>query len=324
MPNVYNLYPAKFDDINLSQITAMSFSPGLQRTILRRAGSVDPRFIAINKVSPGITFTTTEIKRVLDKLGTPINGFPMTAETTAPFVFYLQEQPHHGTRATTSTFIKINITDCLVVPQSISFSDGGEATISVAVIPGDTDGSNVLEITSGVADPALSGTVDQVWTAGPLKVNSASLNAAKYLNIQGGSIDFGIGVTQISGSGSAFARHVSIGSRSPSISLALSDALSLVEMNRDGVSPVQNIGDALDEGSGTRTTVYLTRMQESGTRDQDATATHIAIAVPGGHIASGGLSVGDAQAATHSIVITPVVNDAGDPVLTFDTTAQII
>lgn len=315
---IHGIHAILLDDVNLTQCTQVSISPGIADLIVAAGGQVDPTFVAVSKASPGITFTTTEIKRVLDKLdetGVPMDGLSIVAGTDAPVIVYFQLHPQYGTRSTDNDFISVTITDCLVTPQALDVQDGQAAAISLNITPAISTGVNVVTVATGVNNPAITMTVDQQYTAGPIKINTASIDVANFNNVQSGSMGFGIDVATISGDGVIYSKIAYIRSRNPTITAQLTDATAFTELLDSGemIGVPQGANDS---------TLFLRKIDDDGTRVADNIAEHIAIIVDGGRITTSTFAATGQEAASSGIRILP--RFAGtNPIVVFNTAIAI-
>ena len=311
---VYGLHAVNLAGTILTQATQVSISPGLAHMISAAAGQVDPTFVAVSKAAPAIAVTTTELKRVLDKMTIPVNGLAVT-NAGAPVILWFQLHSEYSTRSTDSDFLTVTITDGLVWPTTMSAQDGQEAVISFNMTPGISTGVNVVTIQTGVGNPAIDMIVDQQWTAGPLKVNSASLDPAKFNLLQNFSLDFGIEVETISGDGAVYAKFVSIRSRRPTLTAQLTDHTAFTQLVTDGAP----IGVPQD---GNSSTVFLRKMLKNAARVAAETAEHIAIIMDDGRIVPQSFDGSGPAAMNAGIQLLPAF-DNEDPIIAIDTAIAI-
>lgn len=311
---IYGIHAVEMGDVDLTQVTDCRISAGLAELVLRAGGQIDPTFVAIGKASPLLTVTTTELKRVLDKMATPWYGLGFTSSDD-PVIAYFQKHLAAGVRSTISDFISVTITDGLLVPRTMAWQDGQPATIAFDVFPAKSDGSNVVTVATGVANPSITMTTDQIWTAGPLKVNTATLSTTKFLAVQSGNLDFGIEVERIGGDGHIYDQFVSILSRQPVLTAQLTDETSLTELCTGGemIGKAQTVNDSK---------VFLRKMLANGTRVAAETAEHIFIAMDDGIIVPDNAAATAVAALSTGIRLLPAY-DGSNPLLNFSTTTAI-
>ncbi len=321
---VYGLYHAAvLDDINLTQITNVSISPGIANRIIAAGGNIDPRFMTIGKLTPGIQIVTTELKRVLDKVAL-LSGFELIStggSPTLPFNLFLQRHVAAGVRSVGSDFLKFSVTDGMVVIRAISFADGQESTVAIDIIPVKADGTNPLVVATGIASPAIAVGTGEVWTSGPVKINTPN-SETSFIHMLGGTIDPGLDIERIGGDGHIYDKFAAIRSRNPSMRLRIADMGSLADLFSGTTPNLEMTGIAATAVALDLTTVYLTKMLEHSVREINATATHISFALTKGKIDPDAFNAAGPSAMTQSVIITPI-DDGTAAILAIDTTATI-
>lgn len=312
---IFGLHAVDLSGVDLTQVTDARLNPGLAATIINAVGQIDPAFVAIARAAPVISFQTTELKRVFDKLASPWSGLRVNSVLADdPVIVYFQKHTAYATR-TLSNFVKITITDCIVVPRTLTAADGQPASVTLEVVPAKALGANAVTVTAGVADPSITMTVDQVWTVGPIKINTASRAATDFMNVQQTTVDFGIQLTQVFGEGAVYAHFVGIQSRQPRIAVQLMDETSLVELLSTGeiTGKAQNASDS---------TAYLRKMDANGGMVADNVAEHISFAMDDGIIYPESFGAAGATPVQTGIVLQPVYDDA-NPVIAVDTATTV-
>ncbi len=301
--NRFTLHAVSVAGTLIKGIVDQRVDPGIVARAMAADGMADPTYAAIETQDPTISFTTHALKTALDAIG--ISGLAISA---TPVILYFQKLGDLGIRADGATHFKLTIARGLLVPRTLQARRGGApATIEYALTP----------VWNGTVDPivaavsqALAGTpgLDQAYTVGPVRINSAS-DALD--NTQEITVDFGIQVSVGRKDGEVFPRDAAIMSRRPTIRVTSLDAEILSTFGPSGAK----------QGA-TDSEVWLQKIDRLGTRVAAATAEHIKIAVDDGIIAP--LPVGSAQdgEAEGGVLITPVY-DGTAAILAISTAAAI-
>ncbi|MFQ5493765.1 MAG: hypothetical protein ACE5EX_00125 [Phycisphaerae bacterium] len=306
--NIFSIYAASIDGLTIP-VTQQNVSPGIQAQVLGVNGQIDPTFVFVGAQSPSISFSTPAIKAVLDKIATPWQSYEIVTAAT----FYLQKHIPFGGRSLAADFQKFNVTDGILVPRPLSAGNGQAASMGFDLLPVSTDGEALpITHTTSVANPALGVSAGDAWTAGPIKINTASLDANNYTGVQSIEIDPGIGVEARGGDGAVFSTHVSVNAARPTIRVTLSDAMTLSQLGLSGLAQ-----DTFNDS-----TIFLRKIQPNGTRVPLATLEHISIAIDDGIITPDPLGGAHGTQVTSSLVITPVF-DGTTPQLMVNTATAI-
>lgn len=313
---IFGPHAIELGNVDLTQCTDVQLNPGLTQAVVRAGGQVNPTFIATSRAAPVISFTTTEIKRVLDKMATPWNGLAVDSEVgDDPINVYFQKHTEFGTRYTDSTFVKIAITDCIVVPRTLTAADGQPATIACDIVPAKLLGINAVLVTSGQSSPGITMAVNQVWTAGPIKINTASLAGTDFMNVQNITLDFGIQLNQIFGEGAIYAHFVGIQTREPRITVQLTDETALLQLLSTGEVT------GVEQGA-TDSTVYLRKMEANAGMIADNVAEHISFTIDDGKIYPESFGASGPTPVQTGIVLHPAY-DGSAPIIAVDTATTV-
>ena len=284
-------------DVLLGQMVDQNIGLGISRFLEGSDGEVDNRYVSINEQKPMIGFTTTAIATALGLAGISGVGIdvdvPLTLGSLEAFFQLLVEG---GTRAATAT--KLTINEGILIPRSLSASQGAVAKLSMEAHATYDGTNNPIVLLASQTIPTITPGVAELFTLGPVQINGVAVNGVTDL-----SVEFGIELIVEGSDGEPWPRFVAIMRRSPSISFTTPDAGLLTTLGISGKA--QGATDSV---------VYFRKIAEGGTRKLDATAEHIKISIDEGII-----NVEDASASHGSTyglrcTITP----------TFDGTAAVL
>ena len=263
------------------------------------SGVVDPLFIATMLQEGSIDFNSLNLKAALDLGG--INGLPITA--SALLTLFFKKYLKGGTIDPGPNHLKVTINEGLMIPRTLSGSQGSEATIQYD-IRAITDGTNdPLVFADGqnlAGDPAEA----NIWTIGNVQINGVDLEVSDI------NVDFGINEFRLAGNGDAFPSFVSIENRQPTITIGSMDLSQL------GVIPARGI--PLSEAM----VFYFRKLAPGGTRFSDVSAVHIKLIVNKGQVLTDNASASKGDQASSSVIIRPI-NDGVNDIIVLDTASAI-
>lgn len=292
--------------VYIDQITNYNISTGLREIVEAADGSVDATFAAVMGADPVLTFTTSDLKALLD-LATG-DGLHITSdEVDDPGVtLWLQALDEGGTRKSGANHIKVVIGNGILVPRIISAThDGGPATATFDVLPISSDGSTTPVAVTGSVALEGTPTVSALWTLGTCKVRNSDLPAVDL------TIDYGIDARREGADGLPYATYSYIMSRRPTITFTSPNVGAFATYGIAGLAVSAT------------TVVYFRKMSEGGTRVAVATEEHISCTVAQGDISIRTISGAHGQRLGAAMQITPTYNDS-NAVIAWDTTAAIV
>lgn len=295
----YTLGAVTINGTTIKGIQQSSIRSGIEMFSNRGGGAPDPSFRSGMHLKPVGSFTTTDIKAVLDLT----SGFlPLAVGTTADF--YFLQKAHGGNFAAGSVHEKHTFNDGLVIPRRLSASHGAEATIDIEVFV-TWDGTNdPWIIADNVALPSNSQVVTEKFTLGPMSLGSALYDLREL------SIDTQIKEFVDGHSGEPYPRFACMMERDIQVSIKSMD-----------LSIANTIGEIGSSQSSLE--LYLTKMTaNSAARVANATAEHIQFAVGGSYTYVDQISASSGQQAELSAMICPVWDGTNEPIVV-DTTATI-
>ena len=284
--------------MTLAGLRQRSVNPNIEQFILTSDGNVDPTYVAINSAKPGITFDLSDLKAFLDSCG--IAGCQLVDADT-----YFQQVNPYGTRKTGANHLKLSIADGMMVPRTLTASQGQLAQLAAELWAISSDGSAPLEMTASQALPGGAGT-SVAWTLGPVSINGAAVEGIEQV-----TVDFGIQVDVIASDGAVYPSYVYIASRQPKITLRSMDSLLFDTIGLEGAA--QGVTDSV---------VWFRKCVRGGARVADETEEHVSFTVDDGMITCGAVGVSQGQRIGTEIVITPIY-DGQNAVVVVDTTAAI-
>jgi hypothetical protein len=275
----------------INQIISHSINPGLEPLVLSSDGQVDPRYAAIMRQSPMINFATTAIVRGLTAAG--VAGLALTGTALDA---WLQKYAQGGTRLTSTNSTKLSIAYGMLCPRTLEASDGSFATLSYDVWGRTNDGTtSPLAITAGASMPSITAP-DQLFTVGPVVINGTLLEGVKRI-----SVDFGLQLSMIGGSGGAFPEFIAIQKRAPSITIRSTHADFAAESGM-GMYVAQTATDSV---------AYFRKIAQNGSatfRVADGTSEHVSFSMDDGLVTINDISASndDGDGAAIELTWNPV------------------
>lgn len=297
----YTLHCVQTSGGTISGITDFSISDNAEDARPNVDGQVDPLILARMGAKPTLSFTTHQIATALGVAG--LSGLGYSSALTA----FFQNIAIGGTRGSGSNHVSIVSGQGLVVPQKLSASQGGLATLSYLVVPYSSNGTtHPLAYT---ASAALSGTaaLAELYTVGKVSINGSDLN-----EVQSIEIDFGIKLFEDEGeSGLPYPEFVAIDTRNPTV--------KVTTLHADYAATYGNAPVAADASD---IILYFRKLAEGGVRVADGTEEHVSLTIDEGYVATDGSNMGQGEQATVTLMITPTYDGTND-IIAIDTTAAI-
>lgn len=279
-------------DVEIGQVQSWSPSPNITPLFLKGAGELQPTWLGQDVLAPVISFTTTEIATVLASLtlkGRKIDGTGVAC--------YLKQLDEGGTRKTGANHMKLNVTEGMIIPRTISATDGGGAATLTCDIVTTYDGTNLPIVVSDSQSISATPTADEAYTAGPVNVNGTALSG-----VQSTNIDCGNQEVVLKGDGEISPTFVALMSHAPSATVVTAKTSILATLGIDGA--VQ---------SGTDSIIYLRKMAEGGGRVADATEEHIKLTMDHGGIFPGPTNFALDAAGFATLTLLATFDNSNDP-----------
>jgi len=301
---LYKMYQVNINNtptaVDFPATQNVGHSAGLTRVMFDGGGQIDSTGVATLLSDQRLTFSTTDIKALLDVAG--INGKKLVTPNDFLAAFW-QQYDQGGLIKAGSTHLKILINEGLLIPRIISVTQGAEASIDCEAIP-TFDGTNDPLVVSDSQALVTRVNASQLWTLGKATINSVDIE------IQSLNIDFGIQEKVVGADGDVFNTFVAIDKRDPSITFDSFDISKLTSFVHQGSDP------------GGTFVCYLRKLKAGGTRVADATAEHIKFTINDYQISPENTNAAkDGQAGT-SYSIKPVF-DGSNNIIVIDTASII-
>jgi hypothetical protein len=276
--DVSTIFAVQFDeavDKFLVACQSIGISPNVAAVVKSGDGYVDPTFVAAGRIKPTMWVTTNDLKNALDVIG--LSGKALSASSIMKT--YLNKVAAGGTRTAGATHTLIEMNEGIIVPTSITVTDGQAATVSyIAFLT--YDGTNVpIKVTVNQSLPTITPSV-LTHTTGPIQVNGAAIEG-----IQSMTLDFGIDVTALGGDGEVYDTFAGIMSRNPTLKFTTTDC---------------DIMDTFEVPTNVSATVvaYLTKMSAGTVRVANNVAEHIKLTMTAGMVNNEALTLTQGQNGT--------------------------
>jgi len=244
-------YGVDIDGTMIDGVSEQAIDTGAQELRPDHDGAADGRLVVIAGFDPVINITTMAVNSLLAALGaSPLYGKAL--DVTIPATLFCQAGTAGGARASTGA-LKVVANAGIVIPLSLSAGNRTAASLQFQIVPS-YDGTNApLTVT---AAQALAGTpaADEVYFAGPAKLNNTAMTSVKSL-----SINFGITLDKSDHAGYPYYSFVCVRSVRPVITIT-TDQVDLAATYHGGVA----IASA--------THVYLRQGAAAGGRVADGTS----------------------------------------------------
>jgi hypothetical protein len=267
----------------------------------RGSGSITPGYVAVMSAKPMITWTTTEIARVMAVVP-PMTGLLVaTGQTYTSADFLFMRQTKGGTLYSGSNHLMVSAAAGMAVCKTLSAQQDGEANLAMEFSPYSTNGTTA-QISYNAASSAPTGVIpSEKFTLGPVKVNGTAIDG-----LQGVEVDFGVVIKLMGANGNALPEFANIESITPKITIRGTDLSYAATVGLLG----------LTQGA-TQTDIYFRKLALGGSRVADATAEHVRIRInanQGMHVVEsmGGSEVQDAEV---SFTLQPIEGWIAGPTL---------
>ncbi|MBL9125836.1 MAG: hypothetical protein JNG90_19500 [Planctomycetaceae bacterium] len=160
---------------DLTQLTEHSNNPSVEQMTAMSAGNPHPQFAAVQAVKPEVSFSTTQLKTLLDKTG-GTSGCATAALSSGNTDLYYRRVENLGLRTAVATTAhrRFRGTSAMLVINQLQAEHRGIATAD-AMIVFQFDGTNPPLVPAGTL--ALVGTplAAQQFTLGPVFLNGTQL-----------------------------------------------------------------------------------------------------------------------------------------------------
>lgn len=295
------LHGIQNDSTFISQITSSSLNMGVNAEKRYAAGHDHP--LAIYNLSQDLsaTFSTTQLKTVLDLCGMGIGD--LSEEDT---ILRVKAMAKYASRVGDAEEDHYSYTaaDCVLVPQTISATQGGSLAELSAMLHFPFDGTNEPLVPAGGV--ALAGTPShsQGYGLGPIFLNNSAVNG-----VQGVTIDFGNVVKVRASDGDLYPTFIATETKAPVITFQCyresvlayginGTALTGISAYLRAKGPAANVANSTAahiKFSGTAGMIYVDEVT-GGNNDDSISTVRVELIAP--NAAGVGLAVNTAIAIT--------------------------
>lgn len=265
------------------------------------SGHPVPLFTGSRGQRPDLTFTTHQLKTILDGMG--LNGVDLSAGNTELFCKLDKDLGVRNANASTVHAV-YRMAGAWGYWQSISARQGQEAEINCRVVP-TWDGATLPLIPVGSV--ALSGTeaASQYYTLGPIKVNGTFLDS-----LQDWTLDLAYQCKEHAGDGDLYTTLAGLKEMVPAVRIA--------GMNVDQWATYGVLGTAV-----TSLSLFLRKKAANGGTVPDGTSEHIKLTATGGLMRGDSVSGAGNDPVNSGTLIRLRAPDASTAIITIDTAAAI-
>lgn len=268
--NVYRMHSIDLGSGSITQLTDLNLNTGIAELVVAPSGDVAPGFTGINEGRPEMSFSTQQLKTILDECtqdgisadlsGGNVDAFYRIAD---PFGQLTAEASSAHMRARCAS-------NSMLCWSTIRANQGGLADVSCRLVPIMIDSNAPMQVAASQAI-ATAASVQELFTLGPVKLNGSFVSGVQDL-----TIDSGISVRVLADSGSPWPTFVHVDAVAPRIRFTTAEAGILATLGVTG-TPL------------TALIVYLRKKAAGGAvaNVADATAEHIGFTVASG----GGMAV---------------------------------
>ena len=237
-------------------------------------GSLVPTHTSVMRADPVLSFTTLDIKAMLDITG--LQASVSSGDVEA----YFRPKLVGGEFSVSADYVKMTIHDSIIIPRALSAPGNDQpAIIRYDVFAIDDESSGAITIISNSAAPAGPGLNPQEYVMGPVDVNTTEIQPQSW------SLDLGLDVQALRHAGNIFPLWAGVMARNPVFSLQTLDLSKLALATPDGV-PV------------TASTWYLRKKIDGAGNEADAAIEHIKITTTDGILIPGDASASQGGLAT--------------------------
>lgn len=295
----WTLYAVQIDTVAegaspvlITGVQDWAFDPGLEKIITASDGMVDPTFASVAGLTPALTFSTLDLKAILDVVG--ISGKLVDSDVDNKGIrFWLQKFSDGAGLDSGSVHTEGQFSDGIIIPLSISASQGGDAVIQYQVFGKSTDGvTSPLIISLNQSLPGTPGTA-QKWTVGKISINGTDYE------VTDASINFGLQPILDKSDGHLYPKFTGFTQRQPLITVTSPEVSKILNTFKD-IGAVQTSTD---------TVLYLTKRTLGSGLVAAATTEHIAFNIDDGMIQMTGLNAGQGGPGAATLEIQPIFDD---------------
>lgn len=288
LSNVYTIAGMQSGSTVYKDLRSHQIAPNLQRLLLGGSGSVYPTFTAVGKIMPIFDFTSGDIKTILADLTNQI-----AKAISSNFYIWFQKMDEGGLRASGLNHYKGTIVEGMLIPVSLTVTDGQSAALSCQVILTSADGSTSPLTLAGSQSLVSSAGAAEGWT-----LSTVSLNGATLEGVESVTINFGINPLTLGGAGLPYPTFTGVGTMTPTIAITAAGIDEFLSWGLPGQAQ-----DATDS------TIQIDDLSEGGLRG----SSPITCTIDEGIMHTDTVNLTDAAAARHSLIIQPTYDGTALP-----------
>lgn len=289
---------------NLDGMTDLQIDPGNTLVVENAGGQYDPSFAAVSQTMPMATASVTDIATAIANIALAGFAFPQTTVYTTVDVFFTQ-MAESGLRTSSTTHTRCRMAKGLVVPRSLTASQGGVASLGIE-IHALYDGSNVpMVFADNIALPHTP-TIGELFTLGKVMINGTQLDG-----VQSWTFDFGLTVEKVLANGELYPTGAYITRRAPKFEIRTKKVPSLTTFGLNGTA----------QGS-TDSVIYLQKLEKNANILATATEEHISFTIDDGMVTVGQTG-GSNNATGESVVTITPTWDGTNAIVVIDETSAI-
>lgn len=255
-------------------------------------GASNVTFLTVNQQEPTYSFTTRHVGQLLGILTNGYASIPSTSPALTLAEFHWRERAAEGAFTATSTSIKQTINKGIIIPKTISASQGQEVTLDTDIhVLWDKTPDETPIVTSAVVAPTSSA-MTQLYTLGPVYLNNVQLSG-----VQSYTIDYGIEVAKFYSDGVVWPTDAYVTKVNPSIRITTNDMACMNDARLTQTGAHYTGATAFK--------LFLTAKAKGLKNVANATASHISTGGYAAHVSVNQMSGSAGQAGTAEITLRP-------------------
>lgn len=292
LPELHDVFPARFNSWSLNQVENQSYSPGVEAMMAQAGGTVDPALEAIAAVDPRWNFQSRDVQNVLQNVAA-MTGLQITSG--AKMQHQKRLQAGAGIFAGAGNHFVLSSTIGFLMIQEFGFEqnakEGGDISLQfIALFDGTNAPVQVNVSQSLLGSPA----VNAVHAMGPVLIEGTQVTG-----VQKWRFKTGLEAMIQAADGETASRIAAISKRAPSLEIDLINQSFLSSLS---IGPFKR---AISQP----TTCYAQRVLAGGDRYAWNQSQHIAVAISEGTISCTDVSNSKGGNATTKITVMATNNN---------------
>lgn len=280
----------------VGQLTASDVDPAVVEQLDKGAGEITPTHSAVVGASPVVTFSSTDIKGMLDLAGVAGLLIKIPATSTVLKLWFKERELGGTFLSGPGKAAVVTINNGMIYPVTVSAPHQTPPASIAYMIDATYDGMNrPLALTIDVDPDGVTLPAPQYWTLGPGFINGVLFESQSALEL-----GFGISTAKDGLSSDVYPGFVGLDDRRPSMTWPTLDMAQIAQAT--------GLGDVGIKRTGI-TRAFLRKMDDGGVPKIDTVAEHIRFEFAAGRIGLGRIAHGEPHAST-GVQITPTGPDA--------------